>query len=798
MKLSTLNLNYFRTAWRILKRNKAYTVINILGLGIGFSVASLLMIYVIHQLSFDRFHDNADRIYRVTMEGSMNDGKLISADMTGGMAADFLLEEVPEVEHASRVYYSGRKTVLIDEERFTGQTTTWVDSAFFHIFNFPLLLGDPATAVKHPNSIVISEQAAQRYFGKQDVLGQTLKLSGETYKITGVMKDMPINSHLQYDLLPSFSTLLKPEQNIIRRNGLSFRTYLLMREQADPEVFRQKVVELTDQRINEMFGPLGLTLKHDIQPLKDVYLYSNFTFSAGGTGDIMNVYIFSFLTFFILLVAVFNFVNLMTAQSEKRAREIGFRKVIGAGKKDLIFQFMGESLLIAFLAFIVALFLNEIMIGPFSQMLDEKFSLFYWKDPLILAGIIGFVIVIGILSGIYPALYLSRYQPIIVLKGIQHGAGKGHALRKVLVSLQFSISIFLIASLLLVHKQVSFMKHKDLGFDREHVVTVRNLTDPVRLSYQSLKAELIQNPDIKSITASQSIPGEDRSIQNCHLQGEDPSSAIMIHENRIQHGYIETFGMKIIEGRDFDPEMRTDTAAFIVNETAVRKLALENPVGEDIVVNTKAGRIIGVVADYNFLSLHNEIDPLVLSMNQPGFYEISIRISPDNIPGTLEFLRGKFEAVDPNYRFDYQFVDELFDQMYQKEERVNRLITAAAVLAIIISFMGLFAITSFTVSQKVKEIGIRKTLGASVGNIVFRLFGELGRWLLMGIVIAWPVAFYVVGRWQSNFAFQIDLWKHWWIFVLAALLAGTIGSLAMLSQSIAAAKANPVKSLKTE
>lgn len=793
-----MNMNYFRTAWRILKRNKVYTIINILGLGIGFSVASLLMIFVLHQLSFDRFHENADRISRLTMEGSMNDGKLISADMTGGMVADFLLQEVPEIEHVSRVYYSGRKEVRIEDQRFTNQPIAWVDSAFFKIFNFPLVYGDSITAVKEPNTVVISESAAKRYFGKQDALNHTLILQGETYRITGIMKDMPLNSHIQYDLLPSFSTLVKTDNNVIKRNGLSFKTYILMREDANPEQFRQKVIELTDKRINELFGPLGLSLNHHLQPLKDIYLHSSFTFSAGGTGDIMNVYIFSFLTFFILLVAVFNFVNLMTAQSEKRAREIGFRKVIGAGKKDLILQFMGESLLIAFLAFVVALFLNELMIGPFSEMLNEKFTLIYWKNPAILAGIFGFVITVGILSGIYPALYLSRYQPIVVLKGTQHGAGKGHALRKVLVSLQFSISIFLIASLLLVHKQVGFMKQKDLGFNREHLVSVKHLSDPIRLSYQSLKAELLQNPNIKSITASQSIPGEDRSIQNCYLQGEDSSSAIMIHENRIQHGYLQTFGMKLVEGRDFNPEMRTDTSAFIINETAARKLALENPVGEDIFVNTHSGKIIGVVADYNFLSLHNEIDPLVLSMNQPSFYKIIIRISPGDIPETLNYLKNKFEEIDPNYTFEYNFVDELFQEMYQKEERVNKLITTAAVLAIIISFMGLFAITSFTVAQKIKEIGIRKTLGASINSIVLKLFGELGRWLLIGNLIAWPVAFYVVNHWQSNFAFQIDLWKHWWLFVTASLMAGIIGSLAMLSQSIAAARANPIDSLKTE
>jgi putative ABC transport system permease protein len=793
-----MNMNYFRMAWRILNRNKAYSIINIVGLGIGFSVSSLLMIFVLHQLSFDRFHENADRISRLTMEGSMNDGKLISADMTGGMVADFLLQEVPEIEHVSRVYYSGRKEVNIEGIRFTDQPVAWVDSAFFKIFNFPLIYGDSTTAVTDPNTVVISESAAKRYFGKQDALNHTLILHGETYRITGIMKDMPLNSHIQYDLLPSFSTLLKAENNVINRNGLSFKTYVLMREDANPEQFRQKVIELTDTRINELFGPLGLNLKHHLQPLKDIYLHSHFTFSAGGTGDIMNVYIFSFLTFFILLVAVFNFVNLMTAQSEKRAREIGFRKVIGAGKKDLIRQFIGESVLIAFLAFLVALLLNEALIGPFSEMLDEKFSLLYLKSPAILAGIVGFVIVIGILSGIYPALYLSRYQPIVVLKGTQHGAGKGHLLRKVLVSLQFSISIFLIASLLLVHKQVGFMKQKDLGFDREHLVAVKNLTTPISRSYQSLRSELLQNPNIRSVTASQNIPGEDRSIQNCYRKGEDSSAAIMIHENRIQHGYLHTFGMQLIIGRDFNPEMRTDTAAFIINQSAVRKLGLENPVGEDIIVNTHAGKIIGVVADYNFLSLHNEIDPLVLSMYHPNFYKISIRIAPGDIPRTLDYLKNKFQEIDPNYQFEYNFVDELFQHMYQKEERINRLITAAAVLAIIISFMGLFAITSFTVARKVKEIGIRKTLGASVSSIVFKLFGELGRWLLIGNLIAWPAAFYVVNRWQSNFAFQIDLWKHWWVFVLAALMAGVIGSMAMLSQSIAAARANPVDSFRAE
>lgn len=795
---AAMNRNFFTTAFRILKKNKTNTFINVVGLGLGFSISFLLMIYVVHQLSYDRFHEKSDRIFRVTVEGTMGDGKVISGAMSSGETADLVITQVPEAEHVTRLYTFGTRTVHVDEQRFTEERLAYVDTAFFQIFTFPFIAGDPETAFRDPMSVVLSVTTAEKFFGTTDVLNEVVRIRGYDYRITGVMKDMPRNSHLKYDILAAFESLLRPEWSIIENNGISFPTYILMRADADPQAFREKVLRVADERILERFQPIGIRLHHNLQPIHDVYLHSQFSFADEEGGDIRNVYIFSFLAFFILLIAVFNYVNLITAQSEKRSREIGMRKVIGANKQDLVKQFIGESVIVSLIAFVLALLLNELLITPFSHLVDEKFSLIYWQNPWILGGIVLFVLLTGVVSGIYPAFYLSRHEPIVVLKGTQHGAGGKHALRKILVSLQFAISIFLIASLLLVHRQVNYMKHKELGFERENVITVTNLTGAIINSYESLKAELLQNPNIISVAASESIPGQQRSAQNCYKRGDDPSTAILVHENRIQHDYLETFGIRLIEGRDFDPEMRTDSASFIINQATAGKLGLDNPIGEEITVWTMPGRIIGVVADFNFFSLHHEIEPLVLTTYADWFSRISIRMQPGSLEEPMDFIRSRFEAADPNYTFDYTFVDQNFERMYQQEERINKLITAAAILAVMISFMGLFALTSFTVARKVKEIGIRKTLGAPVHRIVLMLSGELSRWMLAGNIIAWPATYLVVSRWQQNFAFQIDLVQHWWLFLTAGLLAGAVGMLAMLYQSLRAARANPVESLRSE
>ncbi len=791
--------SYLKIAWRILLRNKAYTSINIIGLGLGFSISLMLMIFVAHQLSYDKFHDQSEYIYRLTIDGSMADGQRLSGPLTAGLVAELLDDQVPEVEYVVRVFPRSGQEIHIDGVRFATETVVWTDPDFFRLFSFPLIAGTPDSSLDDPFSVVLSVSAAKKFFGTTDVVDRTIAVSEQEYRITGVMEDMPLNSHLRYDIVASISSQIRPDYNIVQEQGLSFPTYLRFRSGSDPGDFTPKVLTVADDFVNELFGPMGLNMSHDLQPLEKVYLHSRFTMATGGeTGDIRNVYVFSFLTLFVLLIAVFNFVNLMTAQSEKRAREIGLRKVIGAGKPDLIRQFVGEAVIVSLLAFVFALLLNELFIGPFSQMLGDQFRLLYWEEPLALLGIIAFVIVVGILAGMYPAFYLSRYQPAAVLKGEYRGRGKPHALRKVLVGLQFAISIFLVACLLLVQQQVSHMKYRELGFDREHVLTVRGLTRTLHNSYDGIKAELFQHPGILRVTASQSVPGQSRSVQNAYRKGQDPSTAIMIHENRIQHDYLETFGLQLVEGRDFNPEMLTDTASFVINQKAARELGLDEPVGEEINVWQQPGRIIGVVADFNFRSLHHEVDPLAFSMYSSNYNQISIRFSSSQINGVMDHVRNVLETADPNYVFDYFFVDELFGEMYNQEERISSLITVAAILAIVISFMGLYALTSFTVAQKVKEIGIRKTFGAPVSGIVTGLMAELSRWLVLGALIAIPVSWWVVDRWLQNFAFRINLVEHWWVFALAVLFAGIIGCMAMLYQAFCAARANPIDSLRTE
>jgi len=793
-----MNWNYLKIAWRILLKNPTYTLINILGLGLGYSVFVLILIFVSHQLSFDSFHEQSDRIYRLTIKGSLADQKLLSAAYTSGETAQYVMEEVPEAEAVCRVYNWGTSVILADEIRFTEDQVLWVDSTFFNIFSFQLLEGNPTLALKEPFSVVLTQSTAVKYFGDGSPLNKTLSIGGIDYKVTALMSDPPSNSHLQFDLLASFHSLEGPRYNIVERSGITFPTYLLKKESADKRLFEEKALKVADRVFEERYSQYGMKGAHGLQPLSRIYLYSGFGFDTALTGDIRNVYIFSFLALAVILIAVFNFVNLVTAQSEKRMREIGMRKVLGAFRKDLVLQFIGESVLVSLLAFLLSLMFNELFISRFSTLLDASFRLEYWHNTAMLIGIVLLVLVTGIIAGIYPALYLSGFQPIVVLKGLTKNSSATQLIRKVLVIFQFSISIFLITSVLLLNRQVSYMREKDLGFARENIVSVRGLTQSLRNAYPALKAELEQNASVLSVTASQDVVGENMTLQNFRRTTDHPDAAIMIYENRVQHDYIKTFGMQIIQGRDFDPAMATDRDAIIINQAAARVLGMADPIGEDVIVWEHKGRVIGVVADFHFQSLHNEIDPLAFTLYDTWISRISIRMKPENTEQTMAWIKQKFEEADPNYSFEYFFVDDIFTQMYSREEHLNKLSGAAASIAIIISFMGLFALTSFSINKRFKEIGIRKTLGASLPQILKLLFRDLWRWILIGNIVAWPLAAFVITRWMENFAFTISIASHWYLFLLAGVLAAIVATGAAFTQAWSAAGMNPVDSLKTE
>ncbi|MFN3556653.1 MAG: FtsX-like permease family protein [Bacteroidales bacterium] len=797
--------NYLKIAWRILMRNKTNTAINIIGLGLGFSISILMMIYVWHQQSFDKYHSNCDRISRLVIDLNMPDGTSSHMPFTAGDIAGYLRDEVPSVQATCRFYDEGFMEVLIvsTEARFPDQPIFYSDAGIFQIFDFPLIAGDPKTALAEPNTLVITRTLAERYFGEEDPMGKTVVVGRFQYRVTGVAEVVPSNSHLQFGMLASFSTITGPRENLVERNGISFFTYLLRHPETDAKTFEIDVARVADHYANERFGPRGLKIAHSLQPLSRIFLHSDFTHGNNVatnmvSGDIRNVYIFSFLALVIVLIAVFNFVNLITVQSEKRAREIGMRKVMGAHRKDMVFQFIGESLLLTAIALVFALMLNELLIHPFSQLLDENFRLTYWQQPGLLLAVLGFVAFTGVLAGLYPALYLSRFQPVKVLKGVAASDGRTYKLRKVLVGVQFAISIFLIVSVLLLNRQVNYMQHKDIGFDREHMVRLGNLSIATQNSYPTLKAELLQNTSIHNVTASMVTPGLARSTAPIHKRGDDPSASTRIYWNLVHENYLEAYGMQIVEGEDFHLLMRTDVTPVILNQAAVRRMGLENPIGQEIIFWNEPARVIGVVQDYNFLSMHHVIEPLMLVYRTDVIRQISLRISPENTAQTLTFIKERFEVIDPNFHFDPVFVDDAFAAMYRKEERTNKLMTAGALLAIIISFMGLYALTSFSILKRIKEIGIRRTLGATAISILLLLFRDLRNWILLGNLVAWPLAFYVVSRWLENFAFRIHLWDYWYLFVAAGILAAAVGAMATLVHALGALKVNPVYSLKSE
>lgn len=793
-----MNFNYLKIAWRVLIKNRISSIINIIGLGLGLSATILIMIYVHHQLRFDSFHEHADRIYRFTIEGSMADGKHLSAAFTNGEVADHILMEVPEAQQVCRVFNWGVREVMVNEKRFLHNQVLWVDSSFFDIFSFPLSKGNIHLALSEPASLILTYSNAEKLFGKDDPMDQTVRLAGMDYRVTGLMPDPPAYSHLQFDMLASFHSLERGDFSIVQQSGLSFPTYVLKSEHAHTQNFIDKACAVADKHTLARFGGFGFVVKHSLQPLNRIYLHSDYNFDMAQRGDIKNVYVFSLLALAVIIIAVFNFINLVTAQSEKRLREIGMRKVLGAFRKDLVFQFIGEAVLIALTAFVLALVLNELFIKEFSLLLGENLRLEYWYHPPLLIAILALVLLTGVVAGLYPAAYLSGFQPAKVLKGdVKKNTGAGNS-RKALVILQFAISVFLITSVLLLSSQVRYMQRKDLGFDQQNIVAVTMLTESLRNSYPGLRAELMQHPHILSVTASYDVPGETLSVQNCHRTSDDPSASIMVYEKRVQHHFLETYRIPIVQGRDFDPQMQTDTAALIINQAAARKLGMENPIGQDVVVWEHTGRIIGVMQDYHFMSLHHTIDPLVLTMHDPVIARISVRMDGSRRSETLAWMKDFFEKADPNYSFSYMFVGDHFAQMYQDEERANRLIRYAALLAIVISFMGLYALASFSIRQRVKEIGIRKTLGAPVRKIILLLFRELTFWVIMGNLIAWPLAYYVSYRWLQNFAYQIHLPRYWYLFLIAGAAATLVGVAATLMQAWKAAVANPVDSIKAE
>jgi len=787
--------NYIKTALRVIRRQKAFSLINISGLAIGLAVCMLIVLWVADEWSFDRFHANAGRIYRVYRDESAAQAGSTSALTPPPMAAA-LKADFPDIIRATRFGYWRKPLVSFGEKKFNEENYRHADPDFFAMFTFPLLKGNPETVFADPYSVVLTESTAAKYFGKEDPMGKTLTVNN-TYDVvvTGIMEDIPSNSSIRFELLSPFALLLKEfigEDNNDNWGFNSFASYVMLADGLSSHDLDRKLDGYLKKYQDEDTDELAL------QPFTDIHLFSNLGHDIRGRGDIKYVWIFSVLAGFVLLIAAVNFMNLSTARSANRAKEVGLRKVVGAGRPQLIRQFFGESVLMAIFALIAALILLELLLPFFNSLSGKQLTSPWRSDPVLLLGFLGLALLTGLISGSYPALFLSSFQPIRILKGTMRSTAANPFFRKSLVIFQFSLSVFLIIGTIVISRQLSYIKSLDLGFDREHIIHL-SIHGELHDKYDAIRERFLQNADVLHVTASMALPTDIQSSPGTpEWEGKDPDVKMEIKADFVDYDYFETFDIPLVEGRSFSKEYATDMeTAFIVNEEAVRRMGLAKPaVGKRFGFWDIDGQIIGVMKDAHFQSLHHKIEPLVFKMFRPWLRRLYVKFRADNISGTLRSLEKTWNQMNLGYPFEYRFLDEDFEDLYRSEARLGSIFRSFAALAVFIACLGLFGLASFVAEQRTKEIGIRKVLGSSTLSIIALLNREFFRWVLIANLIAWPVAYFVMLQWIQKFAYRAKITLG--IFVLSACIGLAVALVTVSVQTLKAARANPVDSLKHE
>jgi putative ABC transport system permease protein len=787
--------NYLIVALRSLRKHKAYSLINITGLAIGMACSILIFLWVRDELSFDRFHADAARIVRVYRDKARTVPGSSSALTSPPMAAAFK-KDFPEVLRSTRFGTWQRRLVTNGDKSFTETGYMHADPDFFEMFSFPFVKGDPKTAFSIPNSVVLTESAARKYFGADDPMGRTLTVDRAfDIVVTGVVQDPPSNSSLKFSMLSPFTLLLSKyigEENADRWGFNSFSTFLLLAPDVRAADFNAKLDGYLQRYAADDTDRLA------VQPLTDIHLRSAVGHEPFATGSIKYVWIFSALSLFILAIASINFMNLTTARYAKRAREVGMRKVVGAGRPQLVRQFLAESILTSLLALGAALILVELMLPSFNTLSGKALAANGLEKLPVLLSCFGIALATGLLSGIYPALFLSSFRPIRVLKGGVRGAGGGAAFRKTLVVLQFSLSVFLITGTAVISRQMSYMRTKDLGFDKERIIHLRLFGELVG-KYPVIRERLLQNPDVVSVTASLALPTD---IQNSpgtpEWEGKDPNAKWDIRADFVDFDYIETFRVPIIEGRSFSQDYPTDAdEAYIVNEEAVRRMGLKRPVvGQRFAFWGREGRIVGVMQDAHFQNLHRKIEPLVFKIFPDWFRFLYVRLRAGDTPAVLASIEKTWASLHLGYPFDYRFLDEDFDNLYRAEARMGTLFRTFAALAVFIACLGLFGLASFMAEQRTKEIGIRRILGASIPGITTMMSREYAVLVLAANVAAWPAAWFFMGRWLRGFAYRAEL--SVWSFFASGAIALAVALLTVGILSVKAASANPADALRYE
>jgi len=785
--------NYFKTAWRNLLQNKTFSLINIFGLALGMTCSLVIMLWLNDEMQKDKFHQNGKRLYRV-MENQAYSGNVSTFDATPGILADNIVKDFPDIQMASQMLWEEEPLFSVGNT-YDKEKGRYVERDFLRMFSFKLAKGDPATALARPDAVVISKNLADKYFKGQDPIGKMIRIDNtDNLIVTGVLDEIPKSSSLTFDFLISFGQWRKKNDWAKEWDNNGPRCYVMLAPNASIDKVNAKIKNYIKTKKKESNVELFL------QNYGDSYLYSDWENGKQTGGRIEYVKIFSIVAIIILIIACINFMNLATARSLRRAREIGVRKVVGAGKRQLIGQFIGESLFVSFLAICFSLLIVMLLLPSFNTLTEKHLSLDL-TDPSFLIVLLGLTLVTGIVSGSYPALFMSSLKPIIVLKGLLKFKPGATYFRKALVVFQFALSIILILGMIVIYRQIDYIHNKNLGFAKEDLLYMP-LEGELQKTYPTFKEQLLRQPGIKYVTSAQSSPLEvGSSTAGVRWPGKDTTKLILFSNNPVTYDYIKAMGIQMVAGRDFSNEFGLDTMNYLVNEAAAKKIGYKDPVGKELTMWGDKGMIVGVMKDYHHNSLHVPIEPLILrlhKMSWGGTYwgNVIVRTEKGKTKQAIASMEKLFKQFNPGFPFKYYFTDDEIANRYKAEYTVSRLSRYFAFLAIFISCLGLFGLVTFTAEQKTKEIGIRKVLGASVTGIVGMLSKDFLTLVVIAAVIAFPIAWWAMHRWLNDFAYRVNI--GWWVFVVAGVVALLIALLTISFQSVKAAIANPAKSLRTE
>ncbi|MGM9506683.1 ABC transporter permease [Larkinella sp. GY13] len=791
--------NYLTIAWRNILKDKFYSLINILGLTIGVTCGLLLLLYVTDELSFDRYHKKADQIYRIVSYITEPD-KINKWQSTQPPLVTSLKRDYPFVENYVRFFPNGRVAFRQGEKRFYEEDVYAADSTVFDVFTHKFIEGDPKTALARPGSVVLTEKTARKFFGEGTALGQTLRTNDTTsYQVTGVIEDVPRNSHFTFNALLSLSP---NERKADGWGGFYIVSYLVLPKNFDTNILESKFPQLYDKNMASIFKRMGIKITYQLQPLTSIHLYSKLDGEANG--DISYVYIFSAVAFFMLLLASINYMNLATARSAKRSKEVGLRKVMGSLRSALMAQFLTESVLMTVLSLLLSLLFVALLLPFFNSVSGKEIQFRELIQPQFMLIALSIVVFTGFISGSYPAFYLSSFEPATVLKGSFNAKG-GSFFRKTLVVVQFAISLIMLICTWIVYDQLNYMRDKDLGYNREQVLTIDYQDRQPRDRYNRLRSDLLANPNVRSVATASSPTS---NIGGRIIFGVESNAGLKemgFKPMGVDHDYLQTMGMKVVAGRAFSDKIPADTSnGVLVNQAAVKRMGWKEPLGKKVLLGglPQAGQpapptalVVGVVKDFHQQSLYMPIEPMIM-LYRPNNAVMHIKIDAKNADKTVEFIGQKWREIYPDHLFEYRFLDQDFESAYKADELRGRIFTAFSGLTILIACLGLFGLATFTTEQRVKEIGVRKVMGASVSSVVLLLSKDFTKLVLFSFPIAIPVAWYSMDRWLQHFPYKTDIGI--WVFVVACVLTLLICWITVVYQSVKAAIANPVKSLRSE